>query len=446
MWIQIGIPVFAISILLLALLRGYRIQKYGVDIPYVDEWSQLFDPFTGTVGWNGKLNLAWLWFPWGDHRIVTTKLLIWLLLQYNDWNLITGLWVSYLTYLVIPILLCVMARLNSKRFLWALLPFLIFFFSNANADNDLWGFQIQWRFYNLFLLIAVLLLFDERQRIVIILLGAIGLVLCMISIAGGVAASLALVLVYAGYKLFRMRTGSSARQELLGLALVSLMVLLVAATWLTGWSGDYGKWRYPIDRVFWIHYLGQISTMVGFLTTIAGHQPVSVWAGGAVLMGLMAALGADWWTHRAQPSVGLWRRIGLEAAVLACLGSISLGRSVWGLKEAGLSQHFEAVQLLLPVFVLSGYSALAQNRLLRRGFLVLLFAVCSYGFSHRWDDSLYRIHWETTSEGVTCLQNHLKLKQPLVCNSLHSIPLDSYVKAAKTLNLSFYQRYLANVK
>ena len=104
LWIQIGIPVFAISILLLALLRGYRIQKYGVDIPYVDEWSQLFDPFTGTVGWNGKLNLAWLWFPWGDHRIVTTKLLIWLLLQYNDWNIITGLWVSYLTYLVIPIL------------------------------------------------------------------------------------------------------------------------------------------------------------------------------------------------------------------------------------------------------------------------------------------------------------------------------------------------------
>jgi len=431
LWVYAALPGSALIVLLLALARGYLIRVHAVNVPYWDEWDQL-------SGLSARLDFSWLWGLHNEHRIVTTRFVIWLLYQFDGWNLITGLWVNYEVYLLVPALFLVIARQDATGGHWALVPFLIFFFSNAGAENDVAGFQIQWRFFVVFLLLAVWLLFDEKQRWGTILAGVLCLVLSMVSLASGIPAAAALIGVYAGFKLARLRAGFPARRELGGLALTALLTAAGAAVWLIGWhkNPSHPPLVLPTHRLFWMHLLNQVSLTIG---TDFPFAPL----GAGILAALGTILGADAWRHRMHPSPGRWRRMGIAAACLAALASISMARAGFGSGQAASSRYFEVALLLLPVMVLGGHAALGRRG--RRWFLALLFAVCAFGFSQRWSERPYRNHEELLASGVVCLQQNMKLGRALNCGTLYPGPLDGYVERAKLLNLSFYRGSLSGL-
>lgn len=431
LWIYVVLPGSTLIVLLLAAARGYLIRVHAVDVPFWDEWDQL-------SGLSSRLDLSWLWSLHNEHRIVTTRFLIWLLYHFDGWNLITGLWVNYAVYLVIPALIFMIARQDSNGGQWALVPFLIFFFSNAGVENDVWGFQIQWRFFVVFLLLAVLLLFDEKQRWVAILAGVLCLVLSMVSLASGIPAAVALIGVYAGFRVYRMCAGLPIGRELRGLALPGLLVAGAVAVWLIGWHKNPGHppLVLPTHRLFWVHFLSQISL-------VTGTSSASARLGVGILAALGTILGLDAWTHRTDPATGTWRRMGIAAACLAALASISMARAAFGAEQAASSRYFEVALLLLPVLVLSGHAALAQPW--RRWLLALVFTACAFGFSQRWAERPYRSHEERLESGVECLQRNLKEGRSPDCGMLYPAPLDSYIERAKRLDVSFYHRYLADL-
>ncbi len=432
LWVYVVLPGTALIALLLAAARGYLIGKYAVDIPYWDEWSLL-------TGLDKVLRGSWLWRLHNEHRIVISKFVVWLLFRMDGWNLITGLWVNYAAFLVIPALIFAIARRDSSGAHWAFVPFLMFFFTYAGVDNDVWGFQIAWRFFVVFLLLAVLLLFDEKQRVAAILAGAFCLVASIFSLASGIPASLALIAVYAGFKLARERAGHPRGREWRELALPVAVVAAGAALWLVGWREPPGHLplELPTHRLFWSHFFSQVSLAIG-------SSPASAWTGAGILVGLAIVLVADWWKQRVHPLAGTWRRIGMAAACLAALTSISTARAGFGAAQADASRYFEVALLLLPVLVLSGHAVLERNW--RRGYLGFVFLVCWIGFSQRLSEEPYREHGAQLASGVACLQQNLKQGRPLVCGTLFPAPLDIYIERARTLNTSFYRRHLANLR
>jgi len=133
LWIYAVLPGSVLITVFLAAWRGYVIEANAVDVPQAwDEWNWLW-------GLNRSLNWQWVWAQHNEYRLVLTKLLTWLLYRFDGWNQFTALRVSYALFFVIPALILVMAWRDSRSSMWALVPFLMFFFSNASVESDVTG-------------------------------------------------------------------------------------------------------------------------------------------------------------------------------------------------------------------------------------------------------------------------------------------------------------------
>jgi hypothetical protein len=77
----------------LYLLHLVCVWKYAVNVPYWDEW----DLFTPTQLPSG-LSLRWLFAQHNEHRLVTTRLLIWILYRLDGWNVATHQLVNIVVY------------------------------------------------------------------------------------------------------------------------------------------------------------------------------------------------------------------------------------------------------------------------------------------------------------------------------------------------------------
>jgi hypothetical protein len=126
------------------LLIVWAIGRYGVDLPYWDEWAlvpHLEKAATGVMPW------ADLWRVHNEHRLFVPQVLLVLLALISDWNLRAELWLNLAAALAAWF---VLARILTKRlaevdkttaFLSQLVLALLIF-SPSQHENWSWGWQI----------------------------------------------------------------------------------------------------------------------------------------------------------------------------------------------------------------------------------------------------------------------------------------------------------------
>ena len=422
----------------------------AIDIPQAwDEWAWMYDGLGRSFDW------LWAWRQHNEYRLVLSKLLVWLLYRFDGWNQVTALRVSYALFFAIPALILVMAWRDSRSSMWALVPFLIFFFSNASVESDVTGAMSLVKFLLIFLLLGVLFLFDEKQRWPALLAGSLCLAMTTLSSGGGIPGSLGIIAVFGAYKVSRIRAGRPILPELGGLALPVLSLGAASALWLFAWirwvNNIQGGLEDPTDVTgpFWIGFFNQVAMAVGrdalpspqmysHIPLARSHASTLIGAGIVVL--LLVLLRLDWSKQRANPDSGTWRRIGLAGAILSVQASISLGRSS---DAAGWSRYFEYALLLLPILVLSGYSILQGN--LRRIYLASLFVVCLAGYFPHWSDEPYREQGALRRSGVECMQRTLREGTKNGCMGMGYNFMLRGILRAKELDISFYRSHFANL-
>ena len=154
---------FLVAIAPAVLLCGW-INRYGVNVPFGDEWAlvPLFEKWR-----DGQLTFRDLYQQHNEHRIVVPKLIYFAFAQLTGWNLRTEMFFS--------VALCagtsagIFALLQRTLggtprqllLLWAAANLLIF--SPAQAQNWVWGFQLQMFLPTLCFVITLVILVSELR-------------------------------------------------------------------------------------------------------------------------------------------------------------------------------------------------------------------------------------------------------------------------------------------
>jgi hypothetical protein len=157
---------FVLALLPMVLVAAI-ISRYGVNVPYGDEWSllSLFGKWE-----SHQLTFADLFAEHNGHRILIPRLIYLALIQLTHGNtkaeMFFSLFLCILTSAGLFILLRRTVRGSATKHLalWAFIN--LFLFSPIQAENWLWGFQLQIFLSNLCLVGAIVCATSDRSRFV----------------------------------------------------------------------------------------------------------------------------------------------------------------------------------------------------------------------------------------------------------------------------------------
>ena len=122
------------------------ILRYGVNVPYAEEWD--FVLFFSSLE-RGTLRWIDLWAPHNEHRVPIPKLVMLLLAPLTRWNLRAEMLLSATLAFLSLLMLLALARpaLEEARpwgRVWATFTMSLLVFSLAQVGNWLWGWQLTW--------------------------------------------------------------------------------------------------------------------------------------------------------------------------------------------------------------------------------------------------------------------------------------------------------------
>src|SRR5712691_2734289 len=162
------------------LFHLYAINKYAINLPYMDDWVM----FAGD-NHPASIDPGWLHGQVNEHRIATTKLLVWLQFQLNGWNYKDSLILNFVIFgMLLTCLVWFVRKVTHPVPIWAVLAFMVFLLTPLNWFNHLMALQSSFHLYVLFFFVACGLLFDERQPHRKLVLACVASVLCIYSLAG----------------------------------------------------------------------------------------------------------------------------------------------------------------------------------------------------------------------------------------------------------------------
>jgi hypothetical protein len=134
------------------------IHQYAVNVPYWDQWSDvnLIDHL-----YSGNLNLAALWAPHFDHRMLFPNLIVLALAQSTHFNIVFEEYLSGVMLVAAVGLFLLAHKRRSPSTPWIYYcPVALLMFSFVQFQNTLWGFQVAW--YLVLLALAVDLFLLDR--------------------------------------------------------------------------------------------------------------------------------------------------------------------------------------------------------------------------------------------------------------------------------------------
>jgi hypothetical protein len=228
---------------------GFIINRYGVNVPYADEWSNLIL----VEKWDtGQLTFADLFRAHNGHRIFVPRLIFLAFVEMAHGNvraemffslLVCGLTSAGLLYLLRRTVRTSWPRLLA---LWALIN--VFLFSPIQAENWLWGFQFQIFLSNLCVVGALIAVTANLRVAIRVTLAALFAVAGMFSFGQG-------VLIWPLIALLMIARGETRRRVLIWGG-VSLLIL--CGSFFSYHGKDLTRavahwWDYPL---FFVAFLG----------------------------------------------------------------------------------------------------------------------------------------------------------------------------------------------
>jgi len=413
----------------------YLVWTYSVDVPYRDEWDTL-----SADGLSANFSPDWL-FRWhNEHRLVTTKLLVWVLYKFDGWNLATHQILNYLIFGLLLFTLGVWARKRGAGLeTWVIVAFLTFLLSPLINENHQMGYQSQIHFALLFFVGAIYFLFDERQSWPSIWLGSFMALLSIYSLSSGMATSAVLLLLFAAYKASRLRgctePDQRGREQLQAVA--GCVVIAVAmGLWSIGYhkAPDAGASALPYTAAFWEYFLNIVA--LGF-----GIQDLSVGDGLLCLLVVLAPLVGDFVRRRGNLPAASWGVYAGILGILSVLAIIAVGRAIgFGIPQSKSSRYGEIGMLLVPMAAMAWSLFLHDRPKWKAGALTVLWVLCFKTYYPTW--SLFEVYQKQFTErtaGLECVTLYYNGKGKGKCKALYPGPIPDRLDIARKLDLSFYR-------
>jgi len=428
--------VFYLLFPFLYLFQGAVVLHYAVDIPFMDEWEAL-----RPAGLPAGFSWSWLIAQHNEHRIFLTKLQTWLLYWVDGWDLRWHQGMNYLLFALIPIaLIKVKARVLPKLSLHEYLAVLVFVLSPLLHQNHMWGFQSQFHFALLFILLSSLLIFSESQSLSKLALGSFCILLSMFSFSNGLVAGVGLLGGYSLYKLSEFWQRRS-RQSLVQWGIVVVPCIAGLVMWFHGFHRDPNfAWTYPNHWIFWRFFLNLISLGFG-----ANSENVGV-ASAFALFAFFPLVWAVTNFRKIRNSKAQWLIFSLQVAIIGSLATIALGRAA-SLMGSKASRYAEFAVTLVPLSYLA-WRGILENKsaLLVQRFSTVFFVVIAFSFMDDWNILRpYRSHEPPMRRGVACVQDYFEGRNAQgFCPDLYPLPLAERLDRAKELGLSFTRSQKTN--
>jgi hypothetical protein len=288
--------------------------QYGVNVPFGDEWS-LIPLF---AKWNDhQITFADLFRQHNEHRILVPKLLYIAFAQLTHWNLRAEIFFSVFlctvtSACVYGLLQRTIAGSTERRLaLWALVN--LFIFSPSQAENWMWGFQIQ-MFIPTACLVAALLMIQSLNLQAIRFAGV-----CLLAIVATFSFGNGPLLwpVIAGYLILR---GTDKRWIIYWAG----TFMVVALVYFIGYRPHPSPGQYhasPFDGV--IYFLRFVGNGLGELPLRAYSTWATAMGVGVVLLFVFVFLTFFRWRGAALRAAAPWIALGIyalsSALIAACL-------------------------------------------------------------------------------------------------------------------------------
>lgn len=314
---------------------GYLVLRYGVNVPFSDQWDFVYHVARGL---KGELPLRDLFNQHNEHRMVFPMLVMLGLARLTHWNIVaemlTSLGLASATFiLLIRLARPVLDRAGTLAGLWAALTISLLVFSLTQSENWLWGWQIQWFLAVLATVGAVALATGSLERdnpwpLVAAAAGAC--IVCQLSIASGVAAWGAAGLVFAFHR---------QRRRILPVWIVAALVVL--GLYLIGYAKPPHH-PSPLDA---LRTPAALLTYVGNYLSgpLARRAAWGLGIAGAFIV--LAAVAVFRYSHEPRlvaPWIGLGAFAGANALVTG-LGRVGFG------PEQALESRYVTIALLMSV-------------------------------------------------------------------------------------------------
>lgn len=406
---------FALCILAY-LLHFSAILKYAVNVPYWDEW-EAFMP----GGLLSDQTPSQFFAQHNEHRIFTTKLLTYALYGFDNWNLATHQIVNFVIYgLSVALLIYIVNNCAVRLPVWILLCFTVFLLTTVNWENHFWGFQSQFHFSILFLLLGVWFLFKENQDWRDLLLGVFFVFLLVYSLSAGLVESVALTAVYVCFKLFRIVHARETRSREIGqLVVVCLFIGAAIGSYFVGYvkPEHHPLYTLPYEKRFWVYFLNLLSG--GF-----GYKIANILPGSLIFLFAFIPLGAEVYKRRGNLTRHCWIIVALLLSIFAALVSIVMGRAAFGTGHSKASRYAELVIVLIPLSVAMWSIFLEENFRVRRYLLGVFWVFCFGSFFSYWNFwKVYRATAHDRLAGVECIKNYFANGGEANCLTIYPHPI-----------------------
>jgi hypothetical protein len=128
----LAVPIFTI----------WAIYRYGVPVPYLDQWELV--PYLEKMH-NHTLGIADIWQQHNEHRIFFPRMLMLAMARLTGWNIHYEFAACFLIACLTMLLLCSMLKRTFRNHppAWLAVVFSLIVFSPAQHENWLWGWQMQ---------------------------------------------------------------------------------------------------------------------------------------------------------------------------------------------------------------------------------------------------------------------------------------------------------------
>jgi hypothetical protein len=424
LWIPLGICVALYIAQLLCVVL------YAVNIPYWDEWEAF-----NKGGILVNQTVSQLFAQHNEHRIVTTKLLTLALYHIDGWNLVTHQTINFLIYgTLVAIVIYIVKKGGPDLPLAILLCFAVFLLSDVSWENHAWGFQSQFHFTLLFLVLASWCLFDERQRWSRALAGAFFLLLTVYSFSAGVVESLVLFAGYLAFKIFRKFSDDALPDELKQLAVVGLIVAAGIGLYFVGYvKPDSPPYTLPYQKLFWTYLANLLSGGLGYARDNILPGSIILFFVLIPIVGLIKQKGRSLSSRQ-------WMLIVTALSILAALVVITVGRAGYGKGQSKSSRYSEFTVMLVPISVSMWWLFLSQRRRLLHYLLIGFWLFCGFGLSRSWNfpKRYSRISAERL-QARECVQSYYLNGGPAICPTAYPHSLADRLEFARDMPLSFIQ-------
>jgi len=309
----------------------FALMTYSVNVPFADEWGgSFFYPGLQTK----ELNWSYIFGFHNEHRIVWTRLQVWLAYYLFNLNFNAFVAVNFLIYSVGS---CLYLGWLGKTFNASVAIVGLVFASTLAAGNHILAFQGQIHFSILFFLAAIALLVQGGRRI---------LLSSVLAVCGIYSAGLGMTFggFYLGLCIVLIVIDRANRRYLLP---ALLLVLAALGVWFIGFPKHDNLSAGLFSAEVWQFYFNLITSGLGYssYTVIPGVLCLALFLTLAII---------SLFQPRSQPLRKQFERLGLLTICCAFLGVlfvIAIGRTRLGLNEAKSSRYTEIILFLIPALL-----------------------------------------------------------------------------------------------